>query len=396
MNNLVVNYQLAATIIDDQCSNTSSAVCESRINLVEKTTLVNDPQTLLDITSLGHTDDQTITAYVENAILLVDWAEHALYVNARLRVAHEGALFLKLTGEEIHTQVSVLTSLWRGGDADDLAGTPLKDYKVTNADELARDCDSVGWEAARFDVADLLTNTFSHAGWTSFIFDDHLFAVMVTEWVSNTIGGTLKATAEGVVFALVVVVTHVVAAGSVDFDVFLFDLDFFGRSATFVLDVVGRTEAAGSVDGDVFLFDLDFFGRSTTFVLNVVSRAEAAGPVDCDIFLFDLNFFGRSATFVLDVVGRVDAAAVVALGYVKLGLEALVSCLSAVDAYIDFLVVSAAAAVDVDVDLGIFVFNWSSVTNKFQSAGALRATVLPVTKANMTFVKLPSALFGRE
>ena len=287
--------------------------------------MVNDTQTLLDVTSLGHTDDQTITAHVEDAILLVDWAEHALYIHAGLRVAHEGALLLKLTGEEIHAQVSVLTSLWRGGDADDLARTPLKDYEITDADELARDCDGVGWEAAGLNIADLFTNPFSHAGWTtSFIFDGHLFTVMVTEWVSNAIGGTLEATAEGVIFALVVVVTHVVAAGSVDFDVFLFDLDLFGRSATFVLDVVGRANAAESVD---------------------------------------LDFFGRSATFVLDVVGRVDAAAVVALGYVKLGLEALVSCLSAVDVYIDFLVVSAAPAVDVDVDLGIFVFNWSPVTN---------------------------------
>jgi hypothetical protein len=306
--------------------------------------------------------------------LLVDWAEHALYVDAGLRVAHEGTLFLKLTGEEIHAQVSVLTRLWRSGDADDLAGTPLKDYKITDADELARDCDSVGWEAARLDVADLLTNTFSHAGrTTSFIFDDHLFAVMVTEWVSNTIGGTLEATAEGVVFVVVVVVTHVFAAESVDFDVFLFDLNLFGRSATFVLDVVGRTKAAESVDFDVFLFDLDFFGRSATFVLDVVGRTEAAESVCFDVFLFDLDFFGRSATFVLDVVGRVDAAAVVALGYVKLCLEALVSCLSAIDVDIDFLVVSAAATVDVDVNLGIFVFSWSPVTNKFQSARVLRA-----------------------
>jgi hypothetical protein len=166
---------------------------------------------------------------------------------------------------------------------------------------LARDCDGVGWEAAaRLDEADLLTDTFSHAGWTTFfIFDDHLFTVMVTEWVSNTIGGTLEATAEGVIFTLVVVVTHVVAAWSVDLDVFLFDSDFFGRSATFVLDVVGR----------------------------------------------------------------VDAAAVVALGYVKLGLETLVSRLSAVDVNIDFLVVSAAAAFDVDVDLGVSVLSWFPVTN---------------------------------
>ena len=50
----------------------------------------------------------------------------------------------------------------------------------------------------------------------------------------QSIGGTLEATAEGVVFALVVVVTHVVAAGSVDFDVFLFDLDLLvGRRRSY-------------------------------------------------------------------------------------------------------------------------------------------------------------------
>jgi hypothetical protein len=169
---------------------------------------------------------------------------------------------------------------------------------------------------------------------------------MVTEWVRNTISGTLEAAAEGVIFTLVVVVTHVVAAGSIDFDVFPFDSDFFGRSATFVLGVVCRVDAAGSVDLDVFLFDSDFFGRSATLVTNVVSR--------------------------------VDATAIIALGYVKLVLEALVSCLPAVDANIDSLIVSAtaafnvnidslivsaAAAFDVDVDLGISVFGWSAVTS---------------------------------
>jgi hypothetical protein len=335
MDNLVVNYQLAATIIDDQCSNTSSAICESCLNPAIKTTLVNDPQTLLDITSLGHADDQTITAHVKDAILLVDWAEHALYVDAGLRVAHEGALLLKLAGEEVHAQVSVLTSLWRGGDADDLARTPLKDYEITDADELARDWDGVARvAAARLDEADLLTDTFSHAGWTTFfILDDHLFAIMVTEWVSNTIGGTLKATAEGVIFALVVVVTHVVAAGSVDLDVFLFDLDFFGRSATFVLDVVGRVDATAVVA-------LGYVKLSLEALVSCLSAVD----VNVDSLI-------------------VSAAAVVALGYVKLVLEALVSRLSAVDVNIDFLVVSAAAAFDVDVDLGVFVFSWFPVTN---------------------------------
>ena len=353
MDNLVVNYQLAATIIDDQCPNTSSAICKSCLDLAIKTTLVNNPQTLLDITSLGHADDQTITAHVENAILLVDWAKHALNIDAGLRIAHEGALFLKLAGEEIHAQVSVLTSLWRGGDADDLTRTPLKDYEITDADELARDCDGVAREAAtRLDEADLLTDAFSHAGWTTFfIFDDHLFAVMVTEWVNNTIGGPLEATAEGVIFALVVVVTHVVAAGSVDLDVFLFDLDFFGRSATFVLDVVGRVDAAAVVA----------LGYVKLVLEALVSRLSAV----------DVN---------------IDFLVVSPLSAVDANIDFLVvSPLSTVDVNIDFLVVSAAAAFDVDVDLAVSVFSWFPVTKQCQSARVLRATADTWYEANMAF-----------
>jgi hypothetical protein len=366
MDNLVVNHQLTATIIDDQCPNTSSAICEGCINLAIKATLINDSQALLDIASLGHADDQTIPAHVEDAILLVDWAEHALYIDAGLRVAHEGALFLKLAGEEIHAQVSVLTSLWRGSDADDLARTPLKDYEITDADELARDCDGAGWEAAaRLDEADLLTDAFSHAGWTtSFIFDDHLFTVMVTEWVNNAVGGTLEATAEGVVFALVVVVTHVVAAGSVDLDVFFFDLDFFGRSATFVLDVVGRIDAAAVVALGYVKLGLEALVSCLSAVdVDVDSLIVSAAAV---VALGYVKLGLVSCLSAIDVNVDsliVSAAAVVAFGYVNLVLEALVSCLSAVDVNIDSLVVSAAAAFDVDVDLGVSVFSWFPVTN---------------------------------
>jgi hypothetical protein len=361
MDNLVVNYQLAATVIDDQCPNTSSAICESCLNPAIKTTLVNDPQTLLDITSLGHADDQTITAHVKDAILLVDWAEHALYIDAGLRVAHEGALFLKLAGEEIHAQVSVLTSLWRGGDADDLTRTPLKDYEITDADELARDCDSVGWEAARLDVADLLTNTFSHAGWTTFfIFNDHLFAVMVTEWVNNTIGGTLEATAEGVIFALVVVVTHVVAAGSVNLDVFLFDLDFFSGSATFVLDVVGRVDAAAVVA----------LGYVKLVLEALVSRLSAV----------DVNI-----DFLVSPLSAVDV-----------NIDFLVSPLSAVDVNIDFLVVSAAAAFDVDVDLGVSVFSRFPVANNSSQHVFFGRQLILGRKANIALSNCHLRLFGRS
>ena len=297
MDDLVVNDQLPTTIIDHQCSNAASAVCESGFDSAIEASLINDPQTLLDVSCLGHADDQTVGAHVEDAVLLVDGAEHALDIDAGLRVAHEGAFFLKLASEEIHAQVPVLTCLWRGGDADDLAWATLQDDEIADADELAGNRDGVGREAsARLDEADLLAHALSHATRTTFfIFDDHLFAIMmvmvVAEGVCDTIGSTLEAAAEGVIFALVVVVTHIVAAGLVDLDVFFFDWDFLVRSATIVLDVVGR----------------------------------------------------------------VGAAAVVTLSYVELGLESLVSRLSAIDVDVDSLVVSATTAFDVDVDLGVFV-----------------------------------------
>lgn len=187
---------------------------------------------------------------------------------------------------------------------------------------MAGNRDGVGRVAsARLDKADLLADALSHAARTTFfIFNDHLFAIMMVmvaaaEGVCDTIGSTLEAPAEGVIFTLVVVVTHVVAAGLVDLDVFFFDLDFLGRSATLVLDVVSR----------------------------------------------------------------VGAAAVVTLSYVELGLESLVSRLSAIDVDVDSLVVSATTAFDVDVDLGVFVLTRLVVA--FSRELYFRVTIVAVTIA---------------
>ena len=177
---------------------------------------------------------------------------------------------------------------------------------------MAGDRDGVGREAsAGLDEAHILADTLSHAARTTvFIFDDHLFAIMmvmmvVAEGVCDTLGSTLEAAAEGVIFALVVVVTHVVAAGLVDLNVFFFDSDFLGRSATVVLNVVRR----------------------------------------------------------------VGAAAVVTLSYVELGLESLISRLSAIDVDVDVLIVSATTAFDVDVDLGVFVLTWLPVAKVSNQQG---------------------------
>lgn len=338
MDNLVVDNQLPTTVIDDQCSNAASAVCERCLDLPVEPTLVDDSQALFDITSLGHADDQTIGTYIENAVLLVDWTEHALHVDAGLRVGHEGTLFLKLTSEQIHAQVSVLTCLWRGGDADDLAWTALENDEIADADELAGDRDSLGRvAAARLDKAHILADTVSHAArTTSFVVDDDLFAVIArAERVCDALGSTLETTAEGGVLALVVVVTHVVAARLVDFDVFFLDLDF------------------------------------------------------C-----------RAATFVFNVVGRVDAAAVVALSYVELSfkglISGLISCVSAIDVDVDFSIVSTTGAFDVDVDVAVFVLDWLPVAKDCNQQVFLGVNSFHSLRSKHRSAKLQCALVRRD
>jgi hypothetical protein len=219
-----------------------------------------------------------------------------------------------------------------------LAGAALEDDEIVDADELARDRDGVGGRATAIDVADLLADTVSHTAWAAFIFDDHFFAATAAgvERMDNTVGSTLEAAAEGVVFTLVVVVTHVFAARLVDLDVFFFDSDFFGRPTAFVLDVVCRISTAA-------------------FALDVVCRISAAA-------------------FVLDVVGRIDAAAVVALGDVELGLEGLVSYLSTIDFDVVLSIASAVAAFDIDVDLAVLVLDRLSVATGRRSARVFGST----------------------
>lgn len=143
MDDLVVDGELTTLITDDKYTNAAAAVVEGVCQAVEEAALVKNRKTLLDITSLGHGDDTAVITDVENAVLLEDWADHVLDNNGWAWVAHKGALLMQLLGEEVDTEVAVLASLCRGGDADDLARTSLEDEEVTNADVMAWDGDGV-------------------------------------------------------------------------------------------------------------------------------------------------------------------------------------------------------------------------------------------------------------
>lgn len=144
MDDLVVDGHLEALVVDDQDADAATAVVEGLSQALEEVALVKDRETLLDVSALGHGDDTAILTNVENTVLLEDRAEHVLDNDGRGRVGDEAGLLMELLGEEVNTEVAVLASLGRGGDADDLARAALEDQEIADADVVARDGDSVG------------------------------------------------------------------------------------------------------------------------------------------------------------------------------------------------------------------------------------------------------------
>jgi hypothetical protein len=102
---------------------------------------------------------------------------------------------MQLLGEEIDTQVSVLTSGSGGGDSDDLARATLKDQEITEADVVAWDGDSVwgiGWLGGR--------GTRTLGAWASYsnvnLFPINMVVMMTSK---DTISSTVETVTEGVI-----------------------------------------------------------------------------------------------------------------------------------------------------------------------------------------------------
>ena len=170
VDDLVVNNQLAATVVDDQSANAAAALGVGVTDTAEEVALGNDGQTLADVTGLGHGNDGVVVTEVQDAVGLVDGTQHGLDDNRGRRVGDEARLLLQLAGEEVDTQVAVLASLGGDRDADDLAGAALQDEDVADADEVARDRDGLGLGATS-SAATGLDHTDITAGlsWTKVI-----------------------------------------------------------------------------------------------------------------------------------------------------------------------------------------------------------------------------------
>lgn len=226
MHNLVVNSKLTTLITNDKNPHAAPAIVERVRQAVQQAALVKHRKTLLDITSLGHGDDTAILTDIQDTVLLEDRSDHVLDNNRWAGVADEGRLLMQLLGEEVDSQVAVLTSLSGGGDADDLARTTLQDQKIANADVVAGDGDGVGSGHGSAGAV-RGTLTWGRHGYFAVTDDDILvtlvavlvLVVVVTsafEGVEDAVGGLVKTVAERVVVAVLVVVSHVLFGWGVD------------------------------------------------------------------------------------------------------------------------------------------------------------------------------------
>lgn len=352
MDDLEVDNELTATVVNDEGTDGATAVGEGIADTLEQTTLGDDGQTLLDITGLGHSDETAVITEVQDAVGLVDRAEHGLDDDGGGGVGDEAGLLLQLTGEEVDTEVTVLTGLGGDRDTDDLAGAALEDQDVANADKVAGDRDGLASDALVTGLhnADLLANTFGEAGWTTLVSDDFLtvMVVMVVEGVQNAVGSTLHATAEGVVLTLVVVVTHLARCRCSVSNSRLSDTDSGSRSVASGLrdldfatgDALTRVSGSGlglvasvvrDVDGVRRGVLVRVYGLVATVVRDVgfVCRRGPATVLslsDVELILDDLIVDLRTVLLVLN--RRLTIIRIAFTGQINLGRVALVKLLS--------------------------------------------------------------------
>jgi hypothetical protein len=143
---LVVNSQLLPVVGNDQDSDGARALAESLPQLIPEVALVNNLQPLLDLTRLGHGNQLSIITDINESVLFEDRPQEGVEDNRWRWVRDNTWLLVELLGEEVNTEVPVLTSLSGGGDANNLAWAVLENHQVTNADVVARDgeCGGLG------------------------------------------------------------------------------------------------------------------------------------------------------------------------------------------------------------------------------------------------------------
>jgi hypothetical protein len=357
VDDLVVDGQLTALVVDDKDADAATAVVEALGKASEEAGLVKDREALLDVTSLGHGNDVTVITDIKDTVLLEDRAEHVLDDDRRAGVADEGRLLVQLLGEEVNTEVAVLASLSRGGDADDLARTALQDQQVADPDVVAGDGDGVGNHGAGGGVA-LSRGLLTGSGADNFAVTDNdilfdtlnafllrlgvgvvVVVVAAVDRVENFVRCAVETVTEAVVVAVFVVISHI----------------------TLVL-------ATGCVDSSLGYANLFVEGDGFTVGVGLLRRVLArVGRVAFPLTGLSVVLFGVGSSALTEVsLGCVDAGVEVVLGlafvsavlYVDLGFRVTLEGLTVVVSFdvdvntaIETLVVEAVLGTGVEAVL---------------------------------------------
>ena len=221
MDDLVVDDELTATVVDDKGADGTAAVGEGLGDALVEVTLGDNLEALLDITGLGHGNETVVITDVQDAVGLEDGAEHGLDDDGGGGVGDEAGLLLQLAGEEVDTEVAVLAGLGGDRDADDLARAALEDQDVADADEVAGDGDGLaggGTAVAGLNNADVGGGRSDLFMVVSTSVGRSVGVGGVGEGVGDAVDSAANATAERVVFTFVVVVTHLARRGGVSDD----------------------------------------------------------------------------------------------------------------------------------------------------------------------------------
>jgi len=111
VDDLVVNSQLLSLVVKDQNPDGTRALAERLPDLVVEVALVNDLQSLFDLTILGHGDELAVVTDVDEPVLLEDRSQKGVEDNGWRWVGDNTWLLMELLGEEVNTEVPVLTGL---------------------------------------------------------------------------------------------------------------------------------------------------------------------------------------------------------------------------------------------------------------------------------------------
>lgn len=143
MDDLHVDGELMAIVVEDKDTDTATARVEGGRQTLPEIALLGNRKASLDITVLGHSNNAAVLE-IQDSVLLEDRAEHSLHDDTRGGVGDGRRLLVQGLGKEVNTKVAVLASSSRGRDSDDLTRSALEHQDVSHADVMARDGDSVG------------------------------------------------------------------------------------------------------------------------------------------------------------------------------------------------------------------------------------------------------------